>query len=424
MITIPLFAALLAASPAAAPQRPVVLAQARAIDVLLDDNGRRVIVDLDTGEVLAVLPPKRGWRDAEGGPPRLLRERLAERYGLDEEPEVLEAPRDVAPRVMPKVAKKPAVRKAPLEAAAHTKDIVTGTATRRSPAPAESQPLPTAPVEAVARLQVLLDRAGLSPGTIDGRPGDNLTKALRAYEQKTGTRLDLADGAAIDRALAAAGGLAFTRYTVTGADVAGPFVASVPEDYGAKAQLDRLGYTSTLELLSERFHMSEAYLKALNPGIRFDRPGTIVTVAAIGRPASGTVSRIIADKGLRQVRAYDGSGRLIAAYPATIGSADTPSPSGSYTVDRVAFDPEYTYDPRKNFKQGNNESVLRIPPGPNGPVGSIWIALSKPTYGIHGTPEPSKIGKTASHGCVRLTNWDADELARMVKPGTTVQFVD
>ena len=129
-------------------------------------------------------------------------------------------------------------------------------------------------------------------------------------------------------------------------------------------------------------------------------------------------------RGREQVRAYDSAGRLVAAYPATIGSSDTPSPSGTVTVERIAFDPEYTYNPKINFRQGANDKILRIPPGPNGPVGSIWIALSKPTYGIHGTPEPSRIGKTNSHGCVRLTNWDADELARMVKPGVTVEFID
>jgi len=124
------------------------------------------------------------------------------------------------------------------------------------------------------------------------------------------------------------------------------------------------------------------------------------------------------------VRAYDENGDLIVAYPATIGSADTPSPSGVHKVTRVAFDPDYTYNPNLNFKQGDNTSILKIPPGPNGPVGSIWIALDKPTYGIHGTPEPSKIGKTESHGCVRLTNWDAQELARMVKPEVVVEFWD
>jgi lipoprotein-anchoring transpeptidase ErfK/SrfK len=136
------------------------------------------------------------------------------------------------------------------------------------------------------------------------------------------------------------------------------------------------------------------------------------------------VSKIIADKSRKQVFAYGPMGELVAAYPASIGSADTPSPSGIHLVARVALNPDYTYNPKINFKQGSNTKVLTVPPGPNGPVGTVWIALDKPTYGIHGTPDPSRIGKTQSHGCIRLTNWDAQELAKMVKPGVTVEFVD
>ncbi|MDP3897456.1 MAG: L,D-transpeptidase, partial [Mesorhizobium sp.] len=130
------------------------------------------------------------------------------------------------------------------------------------------------------------------------------------------------------------------------------------------------------------------------------------------------------DKAQKQVLAYDAYDKLVAAYPATIGSADTPSPTGTHAISRIALNPNYTYNPKINFKQGENDKVLRIPPGPNGPVGSVWIALSKPTYGIHGTPEPSKIGKTNSHGCVRLTNWDAQELAKLVSKGVTVEFIE
>ena len=254
--------------------------------------------------------------------------------------------------------------------------------------------------------------------------GDNVNKAISAWRNKTGSALRTYDKVAIEQGLAESGGDAFMQYTITAVDAAGPYVASVPEDYGEKAKLDRLGYTSTIEMLAERFHMDEGYLRELNPGADFDRPGTVVKVVNAGAALKGQVTRIEADKSRKQVRAYDASGRLVAAYPATIGSGDTPSPSGIVTVDRVAYDPDYTYNPKVNFKQGGNDKVLTIPPGPNGPVGSIWIALSKPTYGIHGTPEPSKIGKTFSHGCVRLTNWDATELAGMVKPGTVVEFVD
>lgn len=431
MIVAPLLASfLLSAAPTApaAADAPVRLAQGREIDVVIDERGRRLIVDAWSGEVIAVLPPKRRARpEFDGGfeRPRLLRERLREEavreYGyFDNE----DAPADVvAPRVKPKAK---TARKTPAKARPEEDEepeVITATTPKTPVKPAE-QPYPAQPSELIATVQVILDRAGVSPGAIDGRPGDNLAKALDAYEQKTGSRLDITDAAAIEQALAESGDAPFTAYTITAEDAAGPFVASVPADYGEKATLERLSFTSTLEMLAERFHMSEAYLKTLNPNAAFSRPGTRIRVAATGAKASGNVARIIADKGRKQVRAYDSAGRLVAAYPATIGSADTPSPTGEVAVDRVAFEPEYTYNPKLNFKQGENNRVLTIPPGPNGPVGSIWIALSKPTYGIHGTPEPAQIGKTSSHGCVRLTNWDAEELARMVKPGVPVRFVE
>jgi lipoprotein-anchoring transpeptidase ErfK/SrfK len=283
---------------------------------------------------------------------------------------------------------------------------------------------PIVSAESIARVQIVLDRAGASPGVIDGRFGGNVRKALAAYKEITGHALDTADGEVIRKALEATGGPAFKNYTITNEDAAGPYVASVPSDYGDKAKLDRLGYSSVPEMLAERFHMDEEYLKRLNRGVSFNRPGTVIRVANVGEPAEGTVARIVANKKLGEVLAYDGDGKLIAAYPATIGSTDTPSPSGTVKVESVTLDPTYTYNPKINFKQGKNDKVLTIPPGPNGPVGSVWIALSKPTYGIHGTPDPDKIGKTSSHGCVRLTNWDAKELAAMVKPGVWVQFVD
>ena len=198
----------------------------------------------------------------------------------------------------------------------------------------------------------------------------------------------------------------------------------MPTDYAEKARLDRLAFTSTSEMLAERFHMDEAYLKELNPGVDFSLPGVRIKVVAAGPKKTGVVTRIVADKARKQVRAYDEAGKLLAAYPATIGSTNTPSPSGEVVIERIVKNPGYTYNPKINFKQGNNDKILQVPPGPNGPVGTMWMALSKPTYGIHGTPEPSAIGKTQSNGCVRLTNWDAEELASMVVPGVTVSFID
>ncbi|OHV84228.1 L,D-transpeptidase [Rhizobium sp. LCM 4573] len=285
-------------------------------------------------------------------------------------------------------------------------------------------PVKKKPQAEIAALQVFLDREGISPGVIDGHLGGNVNKAIAAWQEMTGETLDPNNSEDIMRRLSYSGGLPIVDYTITAADAAGPYVASIPDDYAHKAQLPAMSFTSTSEKLAEQFHMDESYLKALNPGVDFSIPGTIIKVINPGQAKSGQVTRIVADKSKEQVFAYGADGKLIAAYPATIGSTDTPSPTGTHTVQRIALDPGYTYNPKINFKQGNNDKILQIPPGPNGPVGTVWIALSKPTYGIHGTPEPSKIGKTNSHGCVRLTNWDATELAKMVKPGTTVEFVE
>lgn len=279
---------------------------------------------------------------------------------------------------------------------------------------------PALPNPAIVRLQVLLDQHGASPGVIDGYDGENVRKAVMGLQAMaampvTGT---------IDDALLAQledGQPVIGDYVIVAddtAEVTGP----TPPDYADKAQLDFLGYASVAEALAERFHMDINLLTALNPNADFVA-GETIAVAMTGTDRIGQVVRIEADKSLRQVRAYDAQGLLVAAYPATIGSDDNPSPSGSYVVEVVAPMPNYTYNPAINFQQGDNIEVLTIPPGPNGPVGSMWIALSKPTYGIHGTPEPSQIDKTGSHGCVRLTNWDAAELAGMVAPGVMVDFI-
>ncbi|MDK1490248.1 L,D-transpeptidase [Sinorhizobium sp. 7-81] len=276
----------------------------------------------------------------------------------------------------------------------------------------------------IAALQVFLDREGFSPGVIDGKMGSNVTKAIEAWQQATGETLDPNNTEDILERLRFNGGLPITTYTITAADAAGPYVASIPEDYAHKSMLPHLSFTSTVEMLGEKFHMDENYLRELNPGVDFSIPGTIIKVINPGPNKAGKVARIVADKGRKQVLAYDEAGKLIAAYPSTIGSSDTPSPSGIVSVERIAFDPGYTYNPKINFQQGANDKILTLQPGPNGPVGTMWIALSKPTYGIHGTPDPSKIGKTQSHGCIRLTNWDATELGKMVSKGVTVEFVD
>lgn len=276
----------------------------------------------------------------------------------------------------------------------------------------------------ITALQVFLDREGASPGVIDGKMGLNVSKAILAYEKITGEKLDPNNSEDILTRLGFNGGLPVMNYTITSVDAAGPYVAAIPEDYSLKAALPSMAYTSVTESLSERFHMDENYLKELNPGVDFTMPGTLIKIVNPGSARKASVSRIVADKARKQLFAYDDAGALVAAYPASIGSSDTPSPSGVHLVDRVALNPNYTYNPKINFQQGENNKVLTIPPGPNGPVGTVWIALDKPTYGIHGTPDPSRIGRSQSHGCIRLANWDATELAKMVKPGVSVEFID
>lgn len=277
----------------------------------------------------------------------------------------------------------------------------------------------------VLKAEVLLDRANASPGVIDGKSGDNFKKAVSAFAEMNGLPAapDLTE--AVWEALAKDGEPVLTDYTIDAKDVAGPFIEAVPKDYGEMAELKALSYTSPLELLAERFHMDERLLKALNPDADFAKAGTTIVVANVKREAiKRKIARIDVDKTKNQVRALDAESKLVVAYPATIGSDETPSPSGSYEVRAVAKNPSYTYDPQKNFKQGKNDEKLTIAPGPNNPVGTVFIALTKPTYGIHGTPAPEKIDKTGSHGCVRLTNWDAEQLAGAVKKGMPVAFVE
>ncbi len=452
-----------------ADEAGILLAQDGNLDVYYDARGNRVIVDADTGQVVAIQPPQTRLDRRALRREMRLRE-LGRAPGADDDRYYLDDPEDMARLRRKELEEQGRIIAPPVDEYdpyADNRDKLLGavppdgndyseTPPPESPRVINRQPLdeasiepvqPTVPSEQaalppktdgktvvdpslslgarqdVAGLQVLLDRAGASPGVIDGRFGSNVDKALAAYNEITGSNLKSTDAVGIQAALAQSGGDAFASYTITPEDAAGPYVASIPEDYSKKAQLDRMGYTSVTEALAERFHMDETYLKALNPDANFNRPGTIIKVANFGKLVATPVARIIADKGKKQVRAYDASGKLVAAYPATIGSSDTPSPSGTHTVSRVVFDPNYTYNPNINFKQGENDKVLTIPPGPNGPVGSVWIALDKPTYGIHGTPDPSKIGKTESHGCVRLTNWDARELAKIVSPGVTVEFV-
>lgn len=222
------------------------------------------------------------------------------------------------------------------------------------------------------------------------------------------------------------GGPVVQLYAITPQDEAGPFIGRTPHGFKAQAKLTAMGFLDPVQELAERFHMSPRLLRALNPGADFRRPGTaiLVTVPNLA-PLPAPVGRIEVDKSQRAVRAYDRDGRLLAVFPASVGSEARPAPSGLLKVRGVARHPKYTWDPKRvTFGPvGHDAHRLTIAPGPNNPVGVVWIALSRATYGIHGAPDPDSIGRRQSHGCVRLTNWDAELLSLAVKPGVEVLFV-
>src|SRR5215510_1078427 len=274
----------------------------------------------------------------------------------------------------------------------------------------------------LVKIQVLLDRAHASPGEIDAKRGENTRKAVVAFREMR----DLGSGERIDEQLWRAlvdqdSEPILVRYSISNDDVDGPFIDHVPKDFRDKAKLKRLSYTSARELLAEKFHMSERLLQELNPGVAFDTAGTEIVVTNVEREElPRKIARLEVDASRQRVRAYDRDDRIILVYPATVGSSERPSPTGEFKVSTIAHNPTYHYDPSLNFRGVDVDEKLELPPGPNNPVGLVWIGLTAKGYGIHGTPDPDAVGKRASHGCIRLTNWDALELAKHVRKGTPV----
>jgi lipoprotein-anchoring transpeptidase ErfK/SrfK len=304
---------------------------------------------------------------------------------------------------------------------------------------------------AVLRAQVMLDRAGFAPGVLDGNYGMLMGKAVSAFQEARGLpvngRLDKATWAALPQEP----NPPLVRLAVSARDAAGPFAAAIPEDMVAKAKLPALYYTSVEEALAEKFHTTPEFLKKLNPGADFRKPGTpilvpnvrgVASMAAGMQPApTGTAAadpltwpvmvnklsvqpglpkaaKVVVDKSDSSVRALDAQGKTIAFFPATIGSEKDPLPIGNWTIKGTGRLPPFNYNPELFWDADPGHSKAKIAPGPNNPVGVAWIDLSKPHYGIHGTPEPAAIGRSESHGCIRLANWDVARLASMIAPGT------
>ena len=284
----------------------------------------------------------------------------------------------------------------------------------------------------VVKTQVYLDRSGFSVGALDGRWGRNTAIALWWFQRTRG--IEATEPGALDeqtfRVLASTAGAppAIVQRALTADDVNGPFI-SLPEDIYDKAELDCLCYESRKEKLAERFHTTEDFLALLNPDKDLDalNAGDSIWVPNVRESLTQDrpdIARVVVSIRGNTFNAFDAAGNLIFHAPTTLGSKYDPSPRETTAVRKVTFDPWFHYQPTLFHEVPDHEPEANLPPGPNSPVGVVWVALAKPHFGIHGTSDPDSIGYASSHGCVRLTNWDARDVAHRLKAGVAVEFVD